>query len=355
MTDQELLLEQAQMIKAANPLSHVFTYANLVKALPWMTEVREKLDDPAYSGFFLKFKAGGAFPNGSYHVPACTGSKCSVFYHDQEQTPEHPSGDGSCTEQCDCGTQPCGEYLWDHRNGTMLRDFLVNEYILGPHSAGNEAIDGLFIDDFWCSNAINGSCGDPVQGPSEIDRNSQVDMGLSDDDVSAITRGWLQTQTAVQSALLAAGKYTWSLLPGQNNANASPKMLDSSNCAAMLEPACSSEASPYASAPLLFGLTTSQNKSDPLPQLNTDIAAFLAMRGPYAYAGWGQWGLSWPAGQTWQKQGGHVVDRPQELSYDYGTPTSACKQTAAGVFERHYSKSAVTVDCNTFSANITRL
>ena len=50
--------------------------------------------------------------------------KCSGFYHDQEQTPEHapPGGgsypayrvDGQCIEQCDCGTvNPCAEYIFD--------------------------------------------------------------------------------------------------------------------------------------------------------------------------------------------------------------------------------------------------
>jgi hypothetical protein len=80
-------------------------------------QVREKLVDPAYSGFFLKFN-----PNvTSYHVPNCDDNYspplCSVFYHDQEQTPEvptpqNPNPDGKCVGTCDCGGVPCGEYLW---------------------------------------------------------------------------------------------------------------------------------------------------------------------------------------------------------------------------------------------------
>ena len=45
-------------------------------------------------------------------------AKCSGFYHDNLQTPEHPGGgpayrvDGKCIEQCDCGkTNPCAEYI----------------------------------------------------------------------------------------------------------------------------------------------------------------------------------------------------------------------------------------------------
>jgi hypothetical protein len=230
---------------------------NVVKALPWFSTVRAKLDDPAYSGFFLKFTTSHT----NYSVPQCAPedpTKCSVYYHDQEQTPEvptaaQPNPDGKCTDGvCDCGTQPCGEYLWDHRNGSMLRDFIVNELFLNAQTGlGNPAISGVcdaqhhhtachtqslialspppplpraqaqfldasicptahfetlrlihnhllfqltcanspltrwqfFIDDFWCSNqlcketnnTVGGCpCGDPVQGPTEEDRHSQV-------------------------------------------------------------------------------------------------------------------------------------------------------------------------------------
>ena len=49
------------------------TYKNLVKALPWMTEVRLKLQDPAYWGFFLHYK------NGS------NANASTALYHDSEQ------------------------------------------------------------------------------------------------------------------------------------------------------------------------------------------------------------------------------------------------------------------------------
>ena len=89
MDDEERLVEQCRRTKAAFPQSKCWVYKNLVKALPWMTDVREKLEDPAYSGWFLRFAA-----NVTPHVPA----QGSPFYHDQEQT---PSGD--------CGSAPCGE------------------------------------------------------------------------------------------------------------------------------------------------------------------------------------------------------------------------------------------------------
>lgn len=156
MDCEEKLVQQAERAHAANPATHVFSYRNLVKALPWFSTVRAKLEDPAFDGFFLKFKPGGAFPNGSYHVPQCDNDYdpplCTVFYHDQEQTPAVPSPanpdpDGKCVGRCDCGTIPCGEYLFDHRNGSMLQEWLLSEVILGPNGLGSPAIDGFFIDE----------------------------------------------------------------------------------------------------------------------------------------------------------------------------------------------------------------
>ena len=93
------------------------------------TSVREKLDNPKYSSWFIKFKnfTDAAYPGGQglqenntigfYHVPACDWygdaksgpPKCSGFYHDQMQSPNHanPNGrswpaynvDGECIEQ----------------------------------------------------------------------------------------------------------------------------------------------------------------------------------------------------------------------------------------------------------------
>lgn len=58
MDCEERLITQAAATKSVNSATNVFVYRNLVKALPWFSTVREKLQDPAYSGFFLKFKPG---------------------------------------------------------------------------------------------------------------------------------------------------------------------------------------------------------------------------------------------------------------------------------------------------------
>ena len=326
----------------------MFVYRNLVKALPWFSDVREKIGDPAFSGWFLRFKPGGAFPNGSYHVPSCDPyydpPLCSPFYHDQEQTPsEKPGGDGYCDGRCDCGSVPCGEYLFDHRNAS-LRQWLVDEHVMGAQGLGSPEIDGLFIDDFWCSNIINGShsCTDPVQGASEIDAHQQADMGLSDQDIADITKGWLTTFTAVQATILAAGKYTWSLMLNQQNANAEPIFVEPTQCAAFLKSACT-PSSQLLSTPFLFAIHPG-NSSHVMPYLVQDVAIFLLVRGPYAWIGWGEWGMTWPPG----------IALPEILiSPDPGYPKGPCyQQPGSQVFMRNYSKADVTMDCAHWQGSI---
>ena len=37
---------------------------------------------------------------------------------------------------------------------------------------------------------------------------------------------------------------------------------------------------------------------------------------------------------------------------DFGVPTALCNQTASGVFSRPWSNAVVTLDCNTFTADL---
>lgn len=55
MDCEELLTTQAEMVLALDPgipgeQPRVWVYRNTIKALNWFASVREKLDDPAYSG-----------------------------------------------------------------------------------------------------------------------------------------------------------------------------------------------------------------------------------------------------------------------------------------------------------------
>jgi hypothetical protein len=85
MNCQELLIEQCGLLKAANPNLKCMVYRNLVKALPWYSSVRDIINDPAYSSWFLPF----ANATGPFHVPQCDKNwsppRCTNFYHGKSQ------------------------------------------------------------------------------------------------------------------------------------------------------------------------------------------------------------------------------------------------------------------------------
>jgi hypothetical protein len=370
MTCEELLNEQARKTKAAGT-KHVFLYRNTVKAINWFESVRLKLDDPAYSGFFLRFDPAAA---PSYHVPPCAPENqthCSAFYHDQGGVPmvptsDHPNPGGKCVDYCDCGLHPCGGYLFDFRNGTMLQEFVVQELVLGALAAkddnGQRIVDGIFLDDYWCSDLLcqedptiaRCPCDDPAQGPTEADRHTQDDMGLTDEDVRELTLGWNNTMTAIQQALLDHKAYTWSLIPGQENANAKPILMTQDTCQSLLQEACHLD-SRWQRLPLLFGFSVTNHTV--LKQLEQDLAFFLLARGDYTFAGWGVWGMTWPFNPEARHDTlpplPHGVPLPKEFLLDYGIPQmQVCEEIEDGVFFRQWSSASVQLDCNTFEARI---
>lgn len=357
MDCEALLARQAEAVKAASPSTRIFVYRNLVKALPWFGSVREKLEDPAYSGWFLHYRTSGG---ANFSSPECTGRKCSRLFHDQDQTPSTDiAADGRCFEECDCGRSlPCGEYLWDHRNSS-LRQWLLEEYVFGPSALGHGGIDGLFLDDEWYDSPLpnpswgppEGFCtASPYGGPSEVHPGCVADMGLSHADVRAITAGWQQTLSQVHAAALEAGRWIYQLF---RTVGAPPRAAE--ECAAYFRDACRADSQAQLSA-TLFSFSGAQSR--PLPSPTDDVAAFLLTRGPYGWIGFG-WvgcvscnltaedprGLCDPAG---------TYERPSELDADYGEPRELCAETSTSsrVFAREWSKAHVSFDCNSWKGTI---
>jgi len=367
------LLTQANLNRKLNPKSKTMVYRNLVKALNWFGSVREKLDDPQYSGFFLKFDP--TKKNGSYHVPQCDSNysppKCSVFYHDQEQTPEHPKGDGSCyPDACDCGKNPCGEYLWDHRNGSMLQEFLLEHYIGGATGVDNAAVDGLFIDDDWAGGF-----------PTEEDTHAVADMGLTKEEIAKQVAGWRANQAAAQARILSAKAYNWQLLnceyvpnsthtcsgapqtaPHRNQTDPRAQCTEwmrSTGCVAPSAETCTPQQPCALSELALFFGFTRVHHHQPLvtpgvlPAYMQDLATFLLVRGPYAWLGYGWQGCT--EGPTHGMQSGYGF-WGKEMDENYGEPLEAtCTETSPGsqVFERKWSLATVQLDCKAWRGKIT--
>ena len=341
MDCQERLVSQVEQVKRVNNQTRTFVYRNLVKALPWYTSVREKLEDPAYSGFFLKFSDG---INGSYHTNPCTDGKCSEFYHDQDQTPEHPKGDGSCVDTCDCGSIPCGEYLWDHRNGTMLREFLLHEFVLGPDGMANPNIDGIFLDDGWTDSPEEraswwpkeGFCSaDVIGGPTEEYPNCTLDMGLTQADTTLIKSEWQKTISAVQSSIVSAGGFNWQLFEQSTDL---PN--NSTECRAYFADACRSGGGKRTHVPWVYQFSDAKSGKAGMTKVKEDVVTFLLARGDYAWIGYGWIGCL------------AEYFRPPEVDVDYGEPLDFCSEKEDGVFVRELSKATVLFDCDKMNAEI---
>ena len=103
-------------------------------------------------GFFLPFKCNASASDpkvlpgeGGCHVPR----QGTALYHDQEQTIHGPScpANGTGNQAC-CGV-PCGEYVFDHRNGSMLTQWMIEEFV-----GGEDGIDSPYIDGFCESHVL---------------------------------------------------------------------------------------------------------------------------------------------------------------------------------------------------------
>ena len=332
------LLEQAQLLNNANPKNRVWIYKNIVIAYPWFPSVREKMLDPQYSGWFLRFDN-----KPPYHVPQCDDNYnpplCSEFWHSQDQTPGYPHGDGNCPGPCDCGGVPCGFYLFDHRNSS-LRAWLIDEYVMGPtgvgarNARGELYISGVYLDDHWSnfSDPVDAPdcASSPIGGPTEVNSGCVADMGLTQRDTTALADGWRATMLQLQQRLLAANAFSWAYFTefGSGAPFSSPAQ-------------CTSFFKHNATA--LYGralvLALGKNTTGSLMR---DLATFLLVRGPYAWFGHGWQGCS-DTGTT---------QLPPEAIRDAGVPLDNVTETSSGLFQRRWSHATVTMDCSTLLGNV---
>jgi hypothetical protein len=219
------LLEQAARNKAQVPTAKVFIYRNLVLAMPWYKEVGQLLEKQENWGWFVPYKECLS-GSGEY---TCKNPKtgkidaASNIYHDQEQSPgwtdpnhEVPPDtgpDGVCQgdtvgdtgKGCDCGKGvACGKHLWNHKNGSMLRDYLVNHHIASDLK--NKNVDGYYLDDYWSEAA----------GPSEeawpcTPRGSGAGKcsNFTGQELKESVGNWSLTMKAAQAKIRSLNGFDW--------------------------------------------------------------------------------------------------------------------------------------------------
>ena len=111
----------------------VWVYRNLVQPYANFVQLREKIADPNYAGWFLPFDPA---TNNESLTPRCEFNPrlgrelCSDLFHTRLAWTENGH---------DCGdVVPCGDYVFDHRNAS-LREWIVKEWIMGPLGAPGKA------------------------------------------------------------------------------------------------------------------------------------------------------------------------------------------------------------------------
>jgi len=349
MDDEEKLQDQVVMsVEASQAMGlnqTIWVYRGSMWAYPWYTSVRKTLDDPAYSDWFIKFK-----PEGPWYSNKCDNNfnppKCSDLYHNQEQSPGYPSGDGNCAApNCDCGNAPCGFYIWNHSSTTLVygqsfQDWFVNDYIF-DYQGLDPRVSGFYFDDFFPES---GGFPDPYPNMTE-------DMGLTPAQQEQIGASYLVNMNVVYEKVLALGKFSWQQMwNGQNNPNdkngccTSPLVRQGSQCAPALRSLCSAT-SPAQTRLMHYAFAPGGCRTDPgnLTDPLQDIVNFQLIRGPYALLGHGWLGCS------------RDYTVPEQFGWDFGEPTELCHETASGsgIFTRDWTKATVQMDCNTWTPTIT--
>jgi hypothetical protein len=207
-------------------------------------------------------------------------------------------------------SRPHGGYeaqgFWDFRVAAAS-DYFVSSILA---KLGSPAVDGTFADD------VNGI---PQEHPLIIPR-----LNLSAADVQALQYATQATNMALINATVGAGKYVWQAFGAGDGAKAGPTPT---TCAAWMRDHC---------MPARQGEALLQQHDANFA--NQSVAAFLIVRPPTAYLGWGWYSND----QNWS---------PIFL-LQAGTPSGLCVEGPSGVFSREWNAGTAVLDCNNWTASL---
>jgi hypothetical protein len=244
---------------------------------------------------------------------------------------------------CDCGESPCGEFVFDFRNASMI-EWWLNEHMGGATALGHPDVDGLILDDHWSAG-----------GPSEIDSHCKEDTGLTAADVSAIMSAYSGAMAQLFQSIAHKGKF---LAGGRDQAYSGDKMSTSNShaCLAKLSSMCSSTPSFGQWYAVDYTYMPSPDYGIAPTNARLDVAYFLLTRAPFAWIGGGPM-FGWHMSHWWAENKSRPITyrkdlRPPEFNADYGVPTSNCTATTAGVFQRQWTKAVVSIDCTSMEGTI---
>lgn len=119
-------------------------------------------------------------------------------------------------------------------------------------------------------------------GPSEIQIDCLIDMGLTAQEVADINTGWRETTAAAMQAVASAGGWVWQMFEG---GNAISHGATGAHCIEAIKTACLPTS--LQQTRMCFSEMTLANSHEPGSETApaSDVARFLLTRGPYAYLG----------------------------------------------------------------------
>jgi len=273
-TCEAAMEEGCKIVKSVNSQTRCFRYNNMELAIAFLESNRVVMDQ-AHADWFLQY------------IDPKTGKKNGTIYSE--------------------GT---GVWFWDYTL-PEVRDYVVNMVVAGVASP---YFDGTFTDD---------EIGFPVEH-----EGAPANMGMSPEQVADV-RYWAQVASGVVIAKIHdVGKYAFqAFFDGSYDGGNVGPAPNAGTCTAFMTRYCAPEFQNIS-----FTMALDVNS------FNQTLAAFLIVRGPIAYIGFG-----WASGQeTW---------RPEFL-WDVGRPQGLCTVVAPGVFSRRWSYGDAVLDCNTWRGTV---
>jgi hypothetical protein len=190
---EEMLVEQAAMVKAISPSSRVFVYRNMELALQWLSSERAAMYDPAKAGYFLQYTDGAGHKNGTIYneptevAPGVTMDQCvggggdggggdsamvaapihaGVERRVPSETQRWPLSRLHARPDAPHSTTSAPasrRYFWDFRNASAVR-YWIDTVVLGVGGVGapGGVVDGVFTDDVQVRTGLAG------RGPQQV-------------------------------------------------------------------------------------------------------------------------------------------------------------------------------------------
>jgi hypothetical protein len=232
------------------------------------------MDDPAKAPWFLRW------PNGTQYTEAELSRPHSGFE---------------------------AQAFWDFRQPAAAAYFVAS--VLS--TMASPAVDGTYADDV---------SGIPAEHPHVVGNTN-----LSAAEVLALQQATQAANMALINASVSAGKYVWQAFGAGDGATRGPS---AASCAAWMRQHCAPE---QQAQPLLQQHVAGSSA-------NQSLAAFLIVRPPNGYLGWGWYSND----ANWD----------QLFLLQPGTPTGLCSEGPAGVFSRGWSAGTAVLDCNAWRAEL---